>query len=261
MSLRLGVVSFLNAHPLFYSLQNDPRFALSHSVPSACATDLKEGRVDIGLIPSIEYARSSAPYEIAPGMAIATGGEVLTVRLYHRKELAAVRRVALDTSSRTSVALLRILLHERYELAPTWIEAKPNLAAMLEVADAALLIGDPVFDELDSEIPSIDLGREWVEHTGLPFVFAFWAGRVGALASDTLAGLQQAKREGLAHIDEIAAAYAGVHGGETALYARYLRQHIRFDLGAGEVEGLRLFYTKAKALGLVEAVPTLSFCH
>ena len=101
MTLRLGVVSFLNARPLVYSLKNDPRFVLSHSVPSACAADLQAGRVDVGLIPSIEYARSSAPYEIVPVMAIATSGEVLTVRLYYRKELSSVRRVALDTSSRT----------------------------------------------------------------------------------------------------------------------------------------------------------------
>jgi chorismate dehydratase len=261
MTLRLGVVSFLNARPLVYSLKNDPRFVLSHSVPSACAADLQAGRVDVGLIPSIEYARSSAPYEIVPGMAIATSGEVLTVRLYYRKELSSVRRVALDTSSRTSVALLRILLHERYQLAPTWVEVKPDLAAMLEVADAALLIGDPVFNELDSAVPSIDLGREWVEHTGLPFVFAFWAGRVGALDKEALTGLEQAKRDGLAHIDEIASTYADAHGGEVALYARYLRDNIRFDLGQGEVEGLRLFYAKAKALDLIESAPVLSFCR
>ncbi len=261
MSLRLGVVSFLNARPLVYSLQNDPRFVLSYSVPSACAADLQAGRVDVGLIPSIEYARSSEPYEIAPGMAIATGGEVLTVRLYYRENLDSLRSVALDTSSRTSIALLRILLHERYGLAPTWIEAKPNLAAMLEVADAALLIGDPVFSQLDSEVPSIDLGREWVEHTGLPFVFAFWAGRVGALDRSAVSGLEIAKRDGLAHIDEMARAHADAQGGDVALYARYLRDYIRFDLGEGEIEGLRLFYTKAKALGLIEAVPTLSFCR
>ncbi|MFT5088391.1 MAG: chorismate dehydratase [Candidatus Latescibacterota bacterium] len=260
MSLRLGVVSFLNARPLAYSLQNDPRFVLSHSVPSACAADLAAGRVDVGLIPSIEYARSNVPYEMAPGLAIATGGEVLTVRLYYRESLDVVRRVALDTSSRTSVALLRILLRERYGFEPVWVEAKPDLAAMLEVADAALLIGDPVFEQLSSDVPSIDLGSEWVEHTGLPFVFAFWAGRVGALDRDALHGLELAKQGGVAHIDEIAGDYADIWGGDAGLYARYLRENIRFDLGENEVEGLRLFYSKAREHGLIEAVPTLSFC-
>jgi len=200
------------------------------------------------------------PYELAPGLAIATGGEVLTVRLYYRESLDAVRSVALDTSSRTSVALLRILLRERYGFEPVWVDAKPNLTAMLEVADAALLIGDPVFEQLDSEVPSIDLGSEWVEHTGLPFVFAFWAGRGGALSADALIGLEQAKRDGLAHIDEIARAHADTWGGDAEIYARYLRENIRFDLGEDEAEGLRLFYGKAKEHGLIETVPTLSFC-
>lgn len=259
MSVRLGVVSFLNARPLVYSLENDARFALTYSVPSRCAADLQVRKADVGLIPSIEYARSVDPYKIVPGLAIAATGAVLTVRLYHATPLDNVRRVALDTSSRTSASLIKILLRERYGFEPVWVDAAPNLSAMLENADAALLIGDSVFGELDSEIPSIDLAAEWKAHTGLPFVFAFWAGYEGTLKGSEIEALQAAKEAGVAHVDEIAQAYAAERGGDPALYRRYLSKHIHFSLGESEVEGLRLFYAKAREHDLIESVPSLTF--
>jgi len=259
MSVRLGVVSFLNARPLVYSLNTDPRFDLMLSVPSQCAADLHVGKVDVGLIPAIEYARSAAPYQIVPGLAIAATGPVLTVRLYYRKPLDQVCRVALDTSSRTSVALTKILLRERYGFEPVWVEAAPDLPSMLDVADAALLIGDPVFDQLDSSVPSLDLAAEWQAHTGSPFVFAFWAGYRGALDTQHVAALQAAKEAGVAHVGEIAASYAAERGGDAALYTRYLSEHIHFSMGEREIEGVRLFYAKARAHGLIDAEPSLDF--
>lgn len=259
MSVRLGVVSFLNARPLVHSLQRDARFDLTYSVPSRCAADLQTLRVDVGLIPSIEYARSAEPYQIVPGLAIAATGPVLTVRLYHRTPLDQVRRVALDTSSRTSVALLRILLRERYGFEPVWVEAAPDLAAMLAEADAALLIGDPVFAQLDCGVPSLDLAEEWFAHTGLPFVFAFWAGHRGALDGEQVAALQEAMCAGVEQVDAIAAQHAAANGGDAALYRRYLSEHIRYAMGECEVEGLRLFYAKAHAHRLIGSVPSLDF--
>ena len=259
MSVRLGVVSFLNARPLVYSLQHDERFALTYSVPSRCAVDLQMRRADVGLIPSIEYARSVDSYKIVPGLAIAATGPVLTVRLYHATPLDDVRRVALDTSSRTSASLIKILLRERYGFEPVWVEAAPDLSAMLETADAALIIGDSVFRELNSKLPSIDLAAEWKEHTGLPFVFAFWAGYAGTLDGDGIDALQAAKEAGVAHVDEITRAYAAEKGGDPVLYRRYLSKHIHFSLGEGEIEGLRLFYAKARQHDLIDSVPSLDF--
>ena len=259
MSVRLGVVSFLNSRPLVYSLQHDARFALTYSVPSRCAVDLQMRRADVGLIPSIEYARSATPYRIVPGLAIAAIGPVLTVRLYHATPLDDVRRVALDTSSRTSASLIKILLRERYGFEPVWVDAAPDLSAMLETADAALLIGDSVFGELNNGLTSIDLAAEWKEHTGLPFVFAFWAGHAGTVNGNEIEALQAAKEAGVAHVDEIANAYATEKGGDPALYRRYLSKHIHFSLGEGEIEGLRLFYAKARQHHLIDSVPSLDF--
>lgn len=261
MKVRLGAVSFLNTRPLTIALElereNSP-FALSYAVPALCAAQLREGRVDLGLIPSIEYARSPEPHCIVPGICLACHGAVLSVRLFCRREVARLRRVAVDRSSRTAAALLRILLREQYRLDPEFVELAPDLEAMLGQADAALLIGDPVFQVADHR-DSLDLGQAWKELTGLPFVFAFWAGRQGALTPPQARLLVRAGREGLRHIPAIARDHARQHGGAGDFYQRYLEHHMRFDLGEAELEGLREFYRLAHRHCLIEAVPELRF--
>ena len=170
MKPRLGAVPYLNTRPLVVALERDPApFALSYSVPSRCARELADGTIDVGIIPAIEYARSTRPYWIVPDIAIGSQGPVLTVRLFCRRPLPQVERIALDTSSRTSVALLSILLREKFALTPQLIEAPPDLGAMLECADAALLIGDQVFPHLDGDMESLDLGREWTGYDRFAF--------------------------------------------------------------------------------------------
>lgn len=263
MTARLGAVGFLNARPLVDSLESNPAFEVSFSVPSVCADQLRCHQVDVGLIPAIEYARSSDPYHLLPHLAIVSKGEVLTVRLFCTRPVAEIRKVALDTSSLTSVALVRILLVEKFGVEPEFIEAPPNLNAMLDQADAALLIGDSVFRVLESEVESVDLGRAWTEHTGLPFVYAFWAGRAGALSVAEAAALVSAGRAGRKRIPQIARQFAEQTGpateAETQLYERYLREHICFDLAAEELAGLRRFYELAHAHHLIEAIPELRF--
>ena len=260
MKPRLGAVPYLNTRPLVVALERDPApFALSYSVPSLCAKELADGIIDVGIIPAIEYARSARPYWIVPDIAIGSQGSVLTVRLFCRRPLPQVERIALDTSSRTSVALLSILLREKFALGPQLIEAPPNLEAMLDAADAALLIGDEVFPHLDRDLESLDLGREWTAMTDLPFVFAFWAGRQQVLTSAQVQQLQWAKEQGLCQVPSIAAAYSRECGGSPEFYEHYLTHHIRFDLDEAAQAGLQLFYQLAHRHGLIDAVPPLRF--
>ncbi len=259
MSVRLRAVSYLNTRPLTLSLEKNPAFELSYSVPSVCAADLEAGRTDLGLIPSIEYARSPEPYYIVPEVAIVSRGEVLTVRLFWRGDLRRVRCIALDTSSRTSAALLHILLREKYRLAPEYKDAPPALEAMLEAADAALLIGDPVFQLMDTELESMDLGQAWTEFSGLPFVFAFWAGRRGILGPEQVLALQEARITGMQQAAAIACQYCREHAVSAELYERYLTYNISFDFGEAEMEGLHIFYRLAQRHGLIETVPDLRF--
>lgn len=260
MKPRLGAVPYLNTRPLVVALECNPApFVLSYSVPSRCARELAAGTIDVGLIPAIEYARSARPYWIVPNIAIGSQGQVLTVRLFCRRPIFKIKRIALDTSSRTSVALLSIFLREKFSLTPQWIEAPPHLDAMLAVADAALLIGDSVFPHLDGPWPSLDLGEEWTIMTGLPFVFAFWAGYPQALTPAQVQRLQRAKDEGLRHASSMARAFCQQRGGSLHLYERYLTHHIRFDLDEAAQAGLQLFYQLAHCHGLIDAVPPLRF--
>lgn len=254
--LRLGAVSYLNVEPIIHGLSDDPRFELVRDVPSRIASRLHAGEIDLGMIPSIEYA--SGDYAIVPGIAIGSRGTVRSVVLLHAGPLERVSRVALDTSSRTSVALVKILLPERLGRTPEYLAAAPDPTAMLEAADAALLIGDPAL-AYDGPAHRLDLGEAWLQATGLPFVFAFWAGRPGAVEPGDVARLQRALAEGLTRFHEIASAYNGCGAGHAAENEAYLRRNMSYGLGEGELLGLREFYRRAHAAGLIPRRPELRF--
>jgi chorismate dehydratase len=208
------------------------------------------------MIPSIEYAFGR--YDIVPGIAIGSRGAVRSVSLYLSRPLEDVGRVALDTSSRTSVALVKVLLRERLGRDPEYVPMAPALADMLAVADAALLIGDPALEQ-ESTLTRLDVGEEWARLTGLPFVYAFWAGPGGVVTRPGVARLRAALAEGLAALPEIAAGYANGAPGRAAAYESYLRTNVVYRLGDEEIAGLREFYRRAHELDLVPAHPELSF--
>src|SRR5688500_9538812 len=203
---------------------------------------LHEGKVDLGLIPAIEYLRDD--YRIVPDVSIASDGEVATVAVFTRKPIARVKTMALDLSSKTSVALTRVLCAKHWRIEPAFTPAEPDLDAMLHRADAALVIGDPAF-ELDPDargVDQIDLRAEWKALTGLPFVYAMSVGRPGAATPAACRALQEARANGMAHLPEIA---RDVSGGDPDLERRsleYLRDNLRYNLGDREAAGLRRFH-------------------
>jgi len=260
--VRAGAVGYLNARPLVYGLDELPRFELRFDVPSVCARLLHRGAIDIGLIPSIEYLRGG-PYAIVPDLAIVSHGPVASVMLYITKPVGDVRSIAMDTSSCTSVALTRVLCRQLFRIQPA-IEARgPDLADMLSRCDAALVIGDnALFLDRQSaarDIDAIDLGEAWRRLTGLPFVYAFWAGRPGVLEPEDVRALQHARDEGTRRADELARQYLADAPGRQALGATYLRENIRYQLGDDERAGLEAFYRYALEAGLVTAAPDLRF--
>jgi predicted solute-binding protein len=249
-------VSYLNAAPPVHGLDGDPAFRVEREVPSRVARRLHAGDVDLGLVPSIEYAFGD--YAIVPGVAIGSRGKVRSVLLFHHGPLERVRRVALDTSSRTSAALVKVLLPDRLGRNPQYVPMAPSLVDMLAVADAALLIGDPALDH-ETDAPSLDLGEEWTRLTGLPFVYAFWAGRPAAVGPARVERLQSALSAGLGALPEIASRHAGGDPARAAKYEAYLRENIVYRLDEEEQAGLREFYRRAHALSLVPALPELRF--
>jgi chorismate dehydratase len=260
--VRLGAVGYLNARPLVYGLDRSPAFSLRFDVPSQCAALLHQGSIDAGLIPSIEYLHGD--YRIVPDLAIASRGPVVSVALYTRKPIGDVRSMAMDTSSRTSVALVRVLCARVFRITPALHVARPDLAAMLTAADAALLIGDnalfqPVVGSRQPAVEKIDLGEVWTDLTGLPFVYAMWAGRPGALQEEHVRLLQEARRAGIAHCEEIARAYCPDSRERETIAAGYLRDNIRYHFGPDEQAGLDLFYRYAVEAGVVESAGELRF--
>jgi len=254
--LRLGAVSYLNAEPTVHGLVRESGFRVEREVPSRVAERLHAGEVDLGLVPSIEYAFGR--YAIVPGVAIGSSGPVRSVCLFHRGPLERVRRVALDTSSRASVGLVRVLLHARLGRDPEYVRMPPGLDAMLDHADAALLIGDPALDA-ETDALRLDLGEEWTRLTGLPVVYAFWAGPTGVVGPSGVRRLQQALASGLASLGAIAQRQADGEPERAAKYEAYLRDNIVYRLGEAEQAGLMEFFRRAHALALVPAVPELRF--
>jgi len=255
---RLGAVSYLNAEPTVNGLDADESsgFRVEREVPSRVARRLHAGEVDLGLVPSIEYAFGD--FAIVPGVAIGSRGPVRSVLLFHHGPLERVRRVAVDTSSRTSAALVKVLLREKLGRDPQYVPMGPSLVDMLAVADAALLIGDPALDH-EGDSARLDLGEEWTRTTGLPFVYAFWAGRPGAVGAAGVSRLQSALASGLEALPAIAARQARGEAFRAAKYEAYLRENIVYRLGEEEQAGLREFYRRAHALSLIPAVPELRF--
>lgn len=250
--VRIGAVGYLNTLPLVYGLDRAPeRFAVRFDVPSRCATLLHAGDIDIGLIPSIEFTAGEA-YRGVPGVAIASRGPVASVAIFSTKPVEAIRTVALDTSSRTSAALVQILCRERFGIAPRFERHAPSLDAMLATNDAALLIGDPALftDHVARGVLKIDLGEEWTAMTGLPFVWAFWAGRPAVVTGEVCGALAAARDAGVEAIDAIAASYAAGDAPRERVAADYLRHRIEYDLGPAHEAALERYYASAAGLGL-----------
>jgi chorismate dehydratase len=258
--VRLGAVGYLNARPLVHGL--DARadlFSLRFDVPSTCAALLHAGDIDLGMIPSIEYQRGPEAYRIVPDLGIVSDGDVASVALFTRVPIKNIRTIGLDTSSRTSAGLTRVLCRESWGIEPRFEPVPPDVAAGVEDCDAALLIGDPALflDHVSAGLMKVDLGAEWTRMTGLPFVWAMWAGRADALTAPHVVALQEARDAGVADSDAIADAYAG--RSRAGVCRTYLRDNIQYRLGEREAAGLRRYYELAARHGIIDTVRTADF--
>jgi chorismate dehydratase len=262
---RISIIDYLNAAPLNYGFKHGlgyEHFHLKFHVPSVCATQLRTGEVDAGLISSIEYLRIP-DLKIVPGLCIASPKRVRSVIILSKVPPEAIRTLALDTSSRTSVVLGQILLRERYGACPEVVDLPPDQDLMLERCDAALLIGDVAMRCRREGFIVLDLAEEWHAWTGLPFVFALWQVRGDAPALDMPGGVGpffhkslEAGRENLpAIVDE---AWRTIGWTKPEL-REYLTENIAYSLGERERESLALFFEKAVRQGFAPANRPLAF--
>ena len=204
-------------------------------------------------MPSASYADLSASMELraVPGIAVAGYGPVRTVLLIGDVPWNDMTEIALDGASRSSAMLLRLLCRDR-GVTPRFREVPHDeILAAAAGTTGALVIGDAGFEAATARKHMVDLGEEWRRVTGLPFVYALWAGREDALEDSDVALLQRSLADGLAHRREIASAWAEAHGGPPSLYERYLTDNIRYRLGAEELSGLAAFFDRMRKAGAV----------
>lgn len=283
--MKLAAVPYLNALPLIHYLAEKPRLA----PPAALDRLLKLGEVDLATAP-IATLLENPHYGLVPGVAIGTKGRVESVRLIIKKagmKLSDVQSIYLDMESRTSVMLLKVLLKFKYKIDLGRIQfvtpiPHPGVDAALLIGDKALgypeservLAGSDLLGpvkrserslswstrwgssggEQDLPLNHYDLGHEWCEWTGLPFVFAAWISPKPVIDSQWISVLQEARDQGLKNLDAIVESLPN-HD----FIRNYLQQNISYDLGETEIEGIKRFHGYARELGLVKGDLTLRF--
>ena len=259
--VRVSAVEYLNARPLVHGLEaRADLFDLRFDIPARCAAQLHDRSVDLGLIPSIEYLRGS-DYRIVPDLAVVSEGEVASVALFTTRPATSLRSIAVDSSSRTASALLRILCAEWWDVDPKLVKLRPDLPVMLKRCDAAMVIGDAaLFLDYESQgLEKVDLGDEWTTMTSLPFVWAMWVGRADALGPDHVSALQAAGASGVQASDEIVARHCPDNEDHLEVGRRYLRENVSFALNERALAGLEKFYEYAYGLRLTPTFSDLRF--
>lgn len=241
--MRVSAVGFLNSAPLVWGLmagRAPAGWEVSFDLPSRCAARLKSREADLGLVPSAVFLREPDLFLAAP-LGVVAPREAASVLLLRGGPLEGLRKVTLDPASRTSQALLCHLLKKRLSHEPVYVEAE--LPATLGEAEGALVIGDPALRLPAglSELPADDLAALWREETGLPFVFAVWAGRREVCTRETARVLLRSLEEGIASLNEIVTQGARRLGLAEARIRRYLTENLAFRLGPEERASLRRF--------------------
>lgn len=240
-------------------------FEVTYTIPSRCADQLAAGEADIGIIPVVAYALIPN-LVIVPGVSISSQQDVRSILLVSKVPLAQIQSVALDTASRTSVALLRVLFAKHWGAGRSFVPMEADLRGMLEHCDAGLIIGDPALQVDRSRYFTFDLAEEWKRFTGKPFVFAVWAMRLAAMNErraelDVAEVFQRSRDHGLepAHLAGIAQNWAPHLGLRQEEITSYLTHHIDYSLGSDNLAGLDLFFRYAAECGIIPASPQLRF--
>lgn len=257
--LRLGSVSFVNARPLIHGLDGQPDVQLTLDVPSNLLDGLRASRFDLALLPVIDYQRMDG-LQILPAGGIGSDGRTLTVRIFSKTPIGNIRTLACDPDSHTSVALARVILSRAYGVHPELTELRRDTPL---AHDAQLLIGDKVICEEPAGYPhQLDLGQAWKELTGMPFVFAAWMGPAEAMSELADTTLREAKKAGLANVEQIVQRHAIPRGWPADVARQYLTRYLQFDIGEPQLEAIRTFHQLAAEEGIIPSPPRpLNVCR
>jgi len=286
--LRISIVEYLNTAPLVWGFTDGPltgKYDLSFTVPSQCAESLRAGQSDVAIIPAIEYQRIEG-LVMLPQMSVAARGPVRSILVVAKKPIELARRIALDTSSRSSAGLVKLLCRNFWGITPEFVPAAPDASAMLADADAALVIGDPALriaikmdrlahkkpgkdccagDPEDQPVGGVDslfvydVAHQWREMTARPCVLAVWAARRDAVTPELVADFLASKEFGLAHIEDISEGASLKLELPARPLERYLRENIDFSLDAENLAGLELYFKQCAEAGLIPRARPIEF--
>ena len=252
--LTVAASTYLNSAPLIWSFLHGPKrdhVKLSDAVPAQCAQLLRE-TVDVALIPVIEYQRIPN-ISLIDNVCVGSKTEVRSVLLVSKlADIEQIQSIALDESSRTSAALLKIIFREFLERDPSSRTASPDLHDMLRANDAALIIGDPAMTFSREGLHVWDMAALWRKYTGLGFVFAMWAVRTDATSQAKQVDFAAARDEGVAQIDEIVEYYLTRIPLSREELRSYLTDNIAFRLDDQMRDGLELYFKLAAKHGLID---------
>ncbi|MFI5173799.1 MAG: menaquinone biosynthetic enzyme MqnA/MqnD family protein [Terriglobia bacterium] len=251
---RLAVIHYLNTLPLVWGMlhgQEQDAFELSFSTPSVCAESLKRGAVDVGIIPVIEYQRIP-DLLVVPEIAIVSRQRVRSLLIFSKGDIREARTVALDTSSRTSVAITRILFSEYYKTRPKFDDCAPDLDSMLRYHDAALLIGDAAMRAQQNNLLVYDLAEQWHEFSGKPLVMAVWALRRAVADRVSSRTFFDSRAYGMAHLEEIIRSESSRSGWTEADIREYYTKDLDYSMNEESLAGLKLFFELGQKLGLID---------
>ncbi|HEY6414512.1 MAG TPA: menaquinone biosynthesis protein [Edaphobacter sp.] len=278
--VRVAAINFLNPAPLMWDFEHPPlaatlaeRYTLHYTQPSLCADELLAGRADLGLIP---IAALTPDLAIVPNCTIASLGHVRSIQLIVKQPhtLATVKAIAADTASRSSLAYAEILFRKFLNTDPAFLPAPADPIAMLEQADAAILIGDPALLALESreEIERavgpckwFDLAHEWHTRTGLPWVAAVWAVRPEALSishftpAQLIDDLTQSRNHGLAHIEDLVQQWTPRIPIPPTTIRHYFTRNIHYILDEACIQTIQLFRQYAAESNILPPLPNLRF--
>ncbi len=273
-SLRISIVQYLNTAPLVRGFTHGPqrgKYQLSFTVPSQCAEALRAGEVDIAIIPAIELQRIDG-LVILPNLSISSKKSVRSLLLVSKKPIHEVRRIALDRSSRSTQALVRILCAKHWQIAPEFFEVEPDLPSMLGQADAALVIGDPALrlalHENPTELAGLpassplfiyDMVEKWRTFTSFPAVLAVWAARPAVVTPEVVRDFQESLAFGMQHLDEISREASRELNLPAEKLRRYLSENIDYTLDAENLRGLQRYFFFAAELGLIPELKGIAF--
>jgi len=250
-SLKIGVVNYLNTRPMMFGFEKNivsHDFEFVYAVPSKLAEKLTENKLDIALVPVVAYFENQANLELLRAPAICSFGEVKSVKLYSNKPLQKIKSIALDSSSRTSSALIQVLFRKYANLSPKFIESEPKIENMMEIADAGLLIGDKTFHIDESPfVEVVDLGEWWTDETNLPFVFAVWVTRNKINPEIFTKKLDESFRYGFGQIRKLATEENGL---SEDFVVKYLTENIQYKLSKSALSGMEKFLRDGQKLGL-----------